>query len=113
MATGYCPDCDGQLGLSNPRLGQKLLCPYCDTQLEVIALEPLELDWAIDISYATPSWRLSPWSPWSSIGPSTGPTRTSGMRSEKQPSRSERRPAQRQWISARPRLLHRQNRPTG
>ncbi len=48
MATATCPDCDAQLGLSHPRLGQKLLCPYCDTQLEVISLEPLELDWAID-----------------------------------------------------------------
>ena len=48
MATSYCPDCDGQLSLSHVRLGQKLICPHCETQLEVISLEPLELDWAID-----------------------------------------------------------------
>lgn len=48
MVTGRCPDCDAQFGMSSPRLGQKLICPYCDTQLEVIALEPLELDWAMD-----------------------------------------------------------------
>ena len=50
MATTYCPDCDGRIVLSDIRLGQKLVCPHCDTQLEVIALEPLELDWAIDWS---------------------------------------------------------------
>jgi len=48
VATGTCPDCDARLSLSHPRLMQKLLCPYCDAQLEVISLEPLELDWAME-----------------------------------------------------------------
>jgi lysine biosynthesis protein LysW len=48
MAISFCPDCDGQISLSQARLGQKLICPYCETQLEVISVEPLELDWAID-----------------------------------------------------------------
>ena len=48
MSTSYCPDCDGQITLHHARLGQKVVCPYCDTQLEVIDLEPLELDWAVD-----------------------------------------------------------------
>jgi hypothetical protein len=32
-------------------LGQKLTCPHCDAELEVISLNPLELDWAYDWSW--------------------------------------------------------------
>jgi lysine biosynthesis protein LysW len=48
----YCPECDGKITL-NPHasLGQKLSCPHCDADLEVISLEPLELDWAYDWSW--------------------------------------------------------------
>ena len=50
--TAYCPECDGRITL-NPHaaLGQKITCPHCDADLEVISLEPLELDWAYDWSW--------------------------------------------------------------
>jgi alpha-aminoadipate carrier protein LysW len=43
----FCPDCDGEIRLSpHGRLGQKLVCPHCGADLEVIGVDPLELDWA-------------------------------------------------------------------
>ena len=52
MASAYCPDCDGRIAF-NPHaaLGQKVTCPHCDSDLEVISVEPLELDWAYDWSW--------------------------------------------------------------
>jgi lysine biosynthesis protein LysW len=52
MASAYCPDCDEKIVL-NPhvRLGQKLACPHCAADLEVIGVDPLELDWAYDWSH--------------------------------------------------------------
>ena len=51
MPSAYCPDCDEKITLSNPRVGQKLLCPYCESEVEVIGIDPLDLDWAYDMSY--------------------------------------------------------------
>jgi hypothetical protein len=52
MVSAYCPDCDGRIPF-NPHgfVGQKITCPYCDTDLEVISADPLELDWAYDWSW--------------------------------------------------------------
>jgi lysine biosynthesis protein LysW len=52
MANAYCPDCDGRIRF-NPHvvLGQKVTCPHCDADLEVISVEPLELDWVYDWSW--------------------------------------------------------------
>jgi alpha-aminoadipate carrier protein LysW len=49
MASVYCPDCDEELIL-NPtaKVGQKLTCPHCDADLEVIGVDPIELDWVYD-----------------------------------------------------------------
>jgi len=51
MASAYCPDCDEKIVLNNPKVGQKLFCPHCDTEIEVIGIDPLDLDWAYDMSY--------------------------------------------------------------
>ena len=52
MASAYCPDCDGKI-VMNPTatLGQKLTCPHCDAELEVISVDPLEIDWVYDWSW--------------------------------------------------------------
>jgi lysine biosynthesis protein LysW len=50
-ARGYCPDCAESISLRNPKAGQILDCPNCDTELEVVGLHPLELDWAYASSY--------------------------------------------------------------
>jgi alpha-aminoadipate carrier protein LysW len=47
-----CPDCDEIIRpRSNPRIGQKLSCSVCDAELEVVGINPLELEWAIDDDY--------------------------------------------------------------
>ena len=46
MSTTFCPDCEGEITL-DPQvvLGQRLTCPHCDVDLEVIHLDPVWLDW--------------------------------------------------------------------
>ncbi len=47
MVTAFCLDCNHPLSLgSRPTVGQIITCSNCGTQLEVISLDPLELDWA-------------------------------------------------------------------
>lgn len=51
MMGTFCPDCDEEITFNpHPRLGHKLTCPHCDVELEVISVDPLELDWAYDWS---------------------------------------------------------------
>lgn len=42
-----CPECDEALdfGQTKPKIGLKLTCPYCETNLAVISLDPLKLEW--------------------------------------------------------------------
>lgn len=52
MNSAYCPDCDGKIVLNpHARVGQKLACPHCEAELEVISIDPLEFDWAYDWSW--------------------------------------------------------------
>lgn len=45
MAT--CVECDEEITIGRrPRLGMKVICGYCGAHLEVVSLDPLELDWA-------------------------------------------------------------------
>jgi lysine biosynthesis protein LysW len=49
MASTYCPDCDEKIVLkTTPEVGQRITCPHCESELEVISVDPLELDWAYD-----------------------------------------------------------------
>jgi lysine biosynthesis protein LysW len=51
MISAFCPDCDEEMTFNpHPRLAQKVICPHCDADLEVISVDPLELDWAYDWS---------------------------------------------------------------
>jgi hypothetical protein len=51
MAIAFCPDCEEGVSLGpQPRIGQRVVCPHCRAELEVIDLSPLELDWAYDDS---------------------------------------------------------------
>jgi lysine biosynthesis protein LysW len=51
MAIAFCPDCEEGIGLGlSPKLGQRVTCPHCHAELEVIDLSPLELDWVYDDS---------------------------------------------------------------
>jgi lysine biosynthesis protein LysW len=47
--TATCPDCGETIRLATPiRVGQEVLCPHCDAELEVIETDPVELDWVYD-----------------------------------------------------------------
>jgi len=46
-STAICPSCGEEIRLrSQAKIGQQLNCPFCDAELEVIELDPIELDWA-------------------------------------------------------------------
>lgn len=60
MPRAYCPECDEQITFNpHPRLGQKFSCPHCAADLEVIGLDPLELDWAYD--WSDDGWEDEDW----------------------------------------------------
>jgi alpha-aminoadipate carrier protein LysW len=47
MAVATCLDCGNEINLGrNPKEGQSVTCPDCGADLEIISLDPLELDWA-------------------------------------------------------------------
>lgn len=46
-----CVECDAELNLrGRVRLGQRIVCPNCGIQLEIISLHPIEVDIAYDDS---------------------------------------------------------------
>lgn len=46
MPRAACPACDNTFSIPGKlHLGQKVLCSSCDAHLQVVWLDPLELDW--------------------------------------------------------------------
>jgi lysine biosynthesis protein LysW len=59
MFTVFCIDCEGPIRLeSKPTEGEIILCSGCGTEMEVINLEPTELDWV----YLEPKVSHEEWS---------------------------------------------------
>lgn len=62
MAFAYCPDCAGRVYLGRkPWVGQPAGCDYCDAELEVVSLNPPQVDWADSVTEDTPEeeeWEL-------------------------------------------------------
>jgi lysine biosynthesis protein LysW len=49
MAKADCPSCGNKVPLGpKPKMGQRVKCSACYTELEVVWLEPVELDWPYD-----------------------------------------------------------------
>jgi lysine biosynthesis protein LysW len=49
MSVALCPDCEEGINFgSRVRIGQRLSCPHCGADLEVVELSPIELDWAYE-----------------------------------------------------------------
>jgi lysine biosynthesis protein LysW len=49
MLMTFCLDCEREIDLEARLIvGQRITCPHCGVELEVINLEPLELDWVYD-----------------------------------------------------------------
>ncbi|MBW7882320.1 MAG: hypothetical protein H3C34_06755 [Caldilineaceae bacterium] len=47
--SALCVECDAELNLSKRiRLGQRVVCPNCGVELEVISTHPIEVDIAYD-----------------------------------------------------------------
>ncbi len=44
-----CPECDADLTLTSPMVGEIVPCSECGADLEVISLEPLTLDLAPEV----------------------------------------------------------------
>jgi lysine biosynthesis protein LysW len=44
-STAFCPECHRKVEIDDPTLGQFITCPHCQTELEIIYLDPLQLDW--------------------------------------------------------------------
>jgi lysine biosynthesis protein LysW len=49
MALAVCPSCGDTMRLTErPHLGERVTCPACQEALEIVELNPVELDWAFD-----------------------------------------------------------------
>lgn len=49
MAIAVCPSCEGEIKVDDKvKLEQQIRCPHCHEELEVIATNPIELDWAFE-----------------------------------------------------------------
>lgn len=49
MAVVYCLDCDRKLPLTlYQRKGNVIVCPACDTEFEVVTMNPPEIEWLYD-----------------------------------------------------------------
>ena len=54
MASTWCVECDSRVYFHKmPELGDTIICQECGTGLEVVGLNPLELDW-FDPDYFDP-----------------------------------------------------------
>ena len=48
MATTYCPNCDATITELSPRIGAMVPCKECGLELEVISVNPFEVDFPLD-----------------------------------------------------------------
>ena len=49
MKNGTCPNCGSNVPVSgNAHLGDILMCETCDTEVEVVSVNPVELDWPLE-----------------------------------------------------------------
>ncbi len=45
VVSALCPNCEGQVNLGRkPGFGARINCPTCETELEIVWLDPPELD---------------------------------------------------------------------
>ena len=57
IAAIVCLDCEQQIHLGyQPVVGQILLCPHCKSELEIICMNPLELDFYYEDEEEDENW---------------------------------------------------------
>jgi len=57
MSLATCPECGQAIDLTGPSGGQRITCPHCQTRLEVLNSEPLELDWVYNEPQLMELWQ--------------------------------------------------------
>lgn len=49
MNTAECPQCGNDVAVgTQPKIGKLVVCKECGAELEIVWLDPLELDWPLD-----------------------------------------------------------------
>jgi lysine biosynthesis protein LysW len=49
MNYAECPNCGAEVKVgAKPKIGQRVTCEACNTELEVAWLDPIELDWPFE-----------------------------------------------------------------
>ena len=49
MSVAECPSCSSLVDVAaRAKLGDRVVCKACNTELEVVWLDPIELDWPYD-----------------------------------------------------------------
>lgn len=49
MSDAVCPSCGAQVSVKGtPKIGMSVTCTACNTELDIVWLDPLELDWPIE-----------------------------------------------------------------
>ncbi len=56
MPKAYCLNCDEAISILNPRLGAAVTCPECGAEMEVISVNPFELDFPLDEDAEDEDW---------------------------------------------------------
>ena len=49
MPKTYCPDCGEVITVSDPKEGAMVTCRDCATKLEIISVDPFEVDFPLDL----------------------------------------------------------------
>jgi lysine biosynthesis protein LysW len=56
MASTYCPECDVLITIKTPKIGAKFECPECEEELEIVATDPLDVQFAYDDDWDDDDW---------------------------------------------------------
>jgi alpha-aminoadipate carrier protein LysW len=48
MSSTYCPNCDTVLSVNNPQMSAMIECRECGQELEIISIDPLEVDFPLE-----------------------------------------------------------------
>ena len=51
MSVAMCPECEAKIDFGDSvevKVGDRVFCPECDMELEVISAKPLTLDYVLD-----------------------------------------------------------------
>ncbi len=48
MSKAYCPSCDAVVIKDSPRVGAMVTCRECGTELEIVSINPFEVDFPLE-----------------------------------------------------------------